>query len=163
MELSGKIHALPKLAKLLIGFFMLTLSFGYFVGLRFIQENTNYTTNGIEEQYIGNEGDEHAAVMKFKKSEKEIISMVHNHVISMSFIFLLLGVILLITSLPAWLKKILIIEPFLSIILTFGGIWLLWSGIIWFKYIVIISGILLTLSFFTSVLLILQQLLKKSS
>ena len=109
MELNGKIHELPKLAKLLIGFFIVTLSFGYFVGLRFVQENTKYTTQGIEEQYIGNEGDENAEVMKFKKSEKEIIGMIHNHVISMSFIFLIVGAILLITSLPARLKKILII------------------------------------------------------
>ena len=163
MELNGKIHDLPKLAKLLLGFFIVTLSLGYFVGLRFIQENTNYTTNGIEEQYLGNEANENAAIMKFKKSEKEIISMVHNHVISMSFIFLLLGSLLLITSLPVWLKKILIIEPFLSIILTFGGIWMLWSGVVWFKYIIIVSGSMLTLTFCASVLLIFQQLLKKNS
>lgn len=162
MELNGKIHELPKLAKLLIGVFIVTLSFGYFVGLRFVQENTNYTTQGIEEQYIGNEGDENAEVMKFKKSEKEIIGMIHNHVISMSFIFLIVGAILLITSLPEKLKKILIIEPFISILLTFGGIWLLWSGVVWFKYIIIISGILLTFTFCVSVLLILQQLLKRS-
>jgi hypothetical protein len=163
MELHGKIHELSKQAKLLIGFFIVTLSFGYFVGLRFVQENTNYTTNGIEEHYTGNENDENAAIMKFKKSEKEIISMVHNHVISMSVIFLILGAILLITSLPNKLKKVLIIEPFISILLTFGGIWLMWSGVLWFKYIVIISGILLTLTFSVSVIFILMQLFKKNS
>ena len=162
MELHGKIHELPKLAKYLLGFFIITLSFGYFVGLRFVQENTNYTTQGIEEQYNGNEKDENAEVMKFKKSEKEIISMVHNHVISMSVIFLLLGAILLLTSLPQKFKKILIIEPFISIILTFGGIWLMWSGVLWFKYVVIASGILLTLTFTTSILLILMQLFKRT-
>jgi hypothetical protein len=161
MELHGKIHTLPKQAKLLIGFFIVTLSFGYFIGLRFVQENTNYTTNGIEEHYNGNENDENATEMKFKKSEKEIISMVHNHVISLSVIFLMLGGVLLITSLPNKLKKVLIIEPFVSIILTFGGIWLLWSGVLWFKYVVIISGILLTLTFATSVFLIGLQLLKR--
>jgi len=160
--LHGKIHQLPKPAKLLVGFFILTLSFGYFVGLRFVNENTNSTVEGIEEHYLGNEADEEAEVMKFKKAEKEIITTVHNHVISMSLIFLALGGILLLTSLPQKLKKFLIVEPFISIILTFGGIWLLWSGVLWFKYIVIFSGILLTLTFTTSVLLILLQLLKKN-
>ncbi len=163
MELHGKIHILPKPAKLLIGFFIVTLSFGYFTGLRFVNENTNSTTIGIEEHYLGNETDENAEIMKFKKSEKEIISMVHNHVISMSVIFLLLGVILLMTSLPTKLKKFLIVEPFISIILTFGGIWLMWSGILWLKYIVIVSGIMLTLTFTISSVFVLFQLFKKKN
>ena len=156
----GKIHTLPKPAKLLVGFFILTLSFGFYTGLRFVNENTNNTTQGIEEHYLGNEADENADVMRFKKSEKEIITTVHNHVISMSMIFLVLGVILLLTSIPEKLKKILIIEPFISIVLTFGGIWLMWSGVLWFKYIIICSGILLTLTYTTSVVLILVQLFK---
>lgn len=163
MELQGKIHELPKTAKLLVGFFILTLSFGYFTGLRFVNENTNNTTQGIEEHYMGNAADEDASVMKFKKTEKEIITTVHNHVISMALIFLALGVILLLTSIPKKLKKFLIVEPFISIILTFGGIWLMWSGVLWFKYVVIFSGILLTLTYTTSVILILIQLIKKKA
>lgn len=163
MELYGKIHQLPKPAKLLVGFFIITLSFGYFTGLRFVNESTNATVNGVEEHYLGNEHDEDAEIMKFKKAEKEIITTVHNHVISMSLIFLVLGVILLLTSIPKGLKKFLMVEPFISILLTFGGIWLLWSGVIWFKYIIIFSGILLTLTFTTSVVLILLQLVKKSN
>ena len=151
MELQGKIHELPKSAKLLLGFFILTLSFGYYTGLRFVNENTNSTTQGIEEHYLGNEGDESATEMKFKKTEKEIITTVHNHVVSMALIFLALGVILLLTSIPKKLKQFLIVEPFISIVLTFGGIWLMWSGVLWFKYIVIFSGILLTITFTTSI------------
>ena len=146
-----------------MGFFILTLSFGFYTGLRFVNENTGNTTQGIEEHYLGNEEDEDADVMRFKKTEKEIITTVHNHVTSMSLIFLALGCILLITSIPAKLKKFLIIEPFISILLTFGGIWLMWSGVLWFKYIIIFSGILLTLTFTTSVVLILLQLFKKNS
>ncbi len=162
MELHGKIHQLPKPAKLLVGFFVLTLSFGYFTGLRFVNENTGNTTKGIEEHYLGNEDNEEADVMRFKKSEKEIITTVHNHVTSMSLIFLALGSILLITSVNPRLKKFLIVEPFVSIVLTFGGIWLMWSGVLWFKYIIICSGILLTLTFTTSVILIVSQLFKKA-
>ena len=161
MELHGKIHELPKAAKLLVGFFILTLSFGYYTGLRFVGENTGNTTQGIEEHYMGNEANEDAIEMKFKKSEKEIISIVHDHVIGMAVIFLVLGAILLMTSLPPKLKKFLIVEPFISIILTFGGIWLMWSGVLWLKYVIIFSGVLLTLTYTTSVILILQQLFKK--
>lgn len=161
MELHGMIHTLPNQLKLLIGAFIITLSFGYYTGLKFVGENTDNTTQGIEEHYLGNEDIEDSDEMKFKKSEKEIISMVHNHVISMAIIFLLLGTILTITSINPLLKKILIVEPFLSIILTFGGIWLMWSGMLWMKYVVIVSGIFLTISFTVSVVLIFLQLLKK--
>jgi len=161
LELHGKIHEFPKQAKLLIGAFIITLSFGYYTGLRFVNENTSNTTQGIEEHYMGNEADENADVMKFKKTEKEIITTVHNHVVSMSLIFLALGGILLISSINPMLKKFLMIEPFVSIILTFGGIWLMWSGVLWFKYVIICSGILLTLTFTTSAVLIISQLFKK--
>lgn len=163
MDLHGKIHQMPVLAKLLIGCFVITLSFGYFTGLLFVKENTQITVEGVEEHYLGNEQDENAEIMKFKKSEKEIVTTIHNHVISMSLIFLALGVIILTTSLNNKLKKVLIVEPFVSILLTFGGIWLLWEGILWFKYIVMISGMLLTITFTTSVLLILMQLIKKQA
>ena len=104
---------------------------------------------------------ENSDPLKYKKSEQEIISIVHAHVISFSLIFLLLGVIVMLTSIPVWLKKILIIEPFISIVLTFGGIWMLWKDITWMKYIVMCSGILLTITFSLSVLIVIQQLLKK--
>jgi len=162
LELHGKIHQLPKPAKLLVGFFIVTLSFGFYTGLRFVNENTNNTTQGIEEHYLGNEDDEDAEIMRFKKSEKEIITTVHNHVVSMSLIFLALGSILLITSLNPILKKVLMIEPFVSVVLTFGGIWLMWSGVLWFKYIIICSGILMTITYSVSAALILFQLIKKS-
>ena len=161
MNLEGKIHSFTKPTKLLIGFFIVTLSFGYFTGVYYINQNTHFETKGVEEHYLGNEDDENAEEMKFKKPEKDIINMIHNHVMSMSIIFVLLGVILLTTSIHPLLKKFLIIEPFISIILTFGGIWMLWKGLVWMKYVVMISGSLLTVVFTLSVILILYQLIKK--
>tara|TARA_R110001592_G_scaffold5046_2_gene27960 strand:- start:3858 stop:4346 length:489 start_codon:yes stop_codon:yes gene_type:complete len=161
MELNGLIYKIPKQAKVLIACFVVTLSFGFYTGLLFVNENTNSTINGIEEQYLGNEADENAVEMKFKKPLKEIITLVHNHVLSMSVIFFLIGGLLLLTSGPMLLKKILIVEPFISLLLTFGGIWVMWSGVLWFKYVIIISGILMALTFTLSVIIILSQLLKK--
>ncbi len=160
MQLNGLIYTLPKELKLLIGVFVIVLSIGFFTGLLFVSDTSSVNPNGIEEQYLGNETDEEAAVMKFKKSDKEMLSLVHNHVLSMSIIFFLLGVILSITQLQKKLKLFLMIEPFLSIILTFGGIYLLWKGLIWMKYIVMISGTLMALTFAFSVGVILFQLIR---
>lgn len=161
MQLNGLIYTLPKEIKLLITGFVIVLSVGFYTGLLFVGETSTANPNGIEEQYLGNEDDENAEVMRFKKSDKEMLTLVHNHILSMSIIFFLLGGIVSITKLNNKLKLILIIEPFASVILTFGGLYLLWTGILWMKYIVMISGILMTVTFTASVIVILRQLLRK--
>ena len=159
MQLDGLIYTLPKNLKLLIGAFIIVLSIGFFTGLLFVGETSSTNPKGIEEQYLGNEEDEGALIMKFKKSEKEMLTLVHTHVLSMSIIFFLTGLILAITKLNKKLKLSLMIEPFLSVVLTFGGLYFLWKGLLWMKYVVIISGTLMTLSFTLAVCIIMYQLL----
>jgi len=163
MKLNGLIYTLPKELKLLIGAFVIVLSIGFFTGLLFVSDTSSANPNGIEEQYLGNEADEEAKVMKFKKSDKEMLSMVHNHILSMSIIFFLVGLLVCITDLKKKVKLFLMIEPFVSVLLTFGGIYLLWKGFTWMKYIVMISGTLMTLTFALSVLIIFIQLFKKKA
>ncbi len=159
MIMQRTIHVLPKNVKVFIVLFLIALSFGFFTGFSFLHMTTSLTPDGIEKHYIGNEDDEDAEEMIFKKSERAILNIIHTHVLSMSLIFLALGSILITTSVNQKLKTFLLIEPFVSIILTFGGIWILWKGILWFKYIVMLSGILLTGSFILIVCLILWQLI----
>lgn len=163
MQLNGLILTLPKELKLLIGAFIIVLSIGFYTGLLFVGETSSANPNGIEEQYLGNEADENATVMHFKKSDKEMLTLVHNHILSMSIIFFLVGLLVAITKLNKKLKLFLMIEPFISVILTFGGLYLLWHEVLWMKYIVMFSGILMTLSFTVSVIIILKQLLQKSN
>lgn len=157
MQLNGLIYTFPKELKLLIAAFVVMLSIGFFTGLLFVGETSTANPNGIEEQYLGNELDEDATVMKFKKSEKEMLTLVHNHVLSMSIIFFLVGLILSTTKLNMKLKTFLMIEPFISVILTFGGIFMLWKGFLWMKYIVMFSGTLMTLTYTFAVAIILKQ------
>ena len=162
MPLNGYIFLLPKEIKLLIGVFVIVLSIGFFSGLLFVGETSSANPNGIEEQYLGNEHDEDAEVMKFKKSKKEMLSLVHSHVLSMSIIFFLLALIVSITKLKKQLKTFLMVEPLISVVLTFGGLYFLWTGILWMKYVVMFSGTLMTLSFLLSVLIILKQIFQKT-
>lgn len=161
MQLNGLIQTLPKELKLLIAAFIIVLSIGFYTGLLFVGETSSASPNGIEEQYLGNETDEDTMVMKFKKSEKEMLSLVHNHVLSMSIIFFLVGLLLSIVKLNKILKLFLMIEPFVSVILTFGGIYLLWTGLLWMKYVVMFSGIAMVLTFTVSTIIILSQLFAK--
>jgi hypothetical protein len=161
MDLNGLLFTFPKEIKLLIGTFLVVLSIGFYTGLLFVSETSSANPNGIEEHYLGNEDIEDAEIMKFKKSPREMLTTVHSHILSMSLIFFLLGLILAVTKLNTNLKLFLIIEPFVSVLLTFGGIYFLWKGMSWFKYLVMFSGTLMTLTFTISTFIIFLQLFKK--
>ena len=163
MELNGRIYQLPKELKLLIGTFIIVLSIGFYSGLFFVNETTSASPIGIEQNYLGNESDEDAQVMKFKKSKREMLSIVHSHILSMSLIFFLVGVLLSITKLPISLKLFLMIEPFFSVMATFGGIYYLWKGMLFMKYIIMISGAFMTISFTIAIGVILFQLIKSQN
>lgn len=160
MQLNGLIFQLPKELKVLIGVFLIVLTVGFFSGLLFVGETSTMQPDGIEEQFLGNEHDEEAEVMKFKKNEKEMLTLIHNHVLSMSIIFFLTGLILCLTKLNSRFKNFLLIEPFVSVIITFGGLYFLWTGISWMKYIVILSGTLMCFCFVVSVAIIGFQITK---
>lgn len=159
MKIEGLIFQLPREIKMLIAAFCIVLSLGFFSGLMFVNETSSLNPSGIEENYLGNESDEEPMMMKFEKSEREMLSIIHSHILSMSVIFLLVGIILSLTKINMTLKLFLLIEPFVSVILTFGGLFFLWKKILWMKYIVMFSGILMTISFLISIMIILFQLL----
>jgi len=158
MQSNGLIHKLSKEIKLLITAFVIVMSVGFYSGLLFVNETSSVSPIGIQENYIGNENDEEAQEMKFKKSEREMLSIIHSHILSMSMIFFLVGLLVSITSLKKSLKIFIMVEPFFSILLTFGGLYLLWKGLLWMKYIVMFSGGLMTLSFTVAILIILKEL-----
>ena len=162
MQIKGLIHSFPKQVKMLIGAFLITLSVGFYGSIKFVNLTTNSTPQGVEENYLGNENDEEATVMKFKKSEREILTIIHGHILSLSVIFLLLGALVAMTNLPDKWQSYIIVEPFLSILLTFGGIYFLWNGHVWCKYVIIISGILMTLSFLAGTFSVFYALIKPS-
>ena len=157
MILRGLIYQFPKEIKLLIIAFVCTLSIGFYSGISFVRSTTNANPTGIEQRYLGNEDDENATKMMFKKSEGEIMTTIHSHILSLSIIFFLLAIILSTTDISHKLKIFLMIEPFLSLVLTFGGIYFLWKEIFWMKYVIIFSGFLMTATYTASVLIILKQ------
>lgn len=163
MQYNGLLLRLPKEIKSFLAIFVIVLSAGYITGLLFVDQTETTTPSGIEENYLGNEDDPDAAVMKFEKGEREMLTIIHTHILSISFIFFLLGAIMVFTQLPQKLKFFLILEPFFSILVTFGGIYFVWKGVEWMKYVVLISGLLMTVIFITSVLIVLYQLLFKKA
>ena len=161
MVLKGLIYQFPKEIKLIIVAFVCTLSIGFYSGISFVRSTTNANPSGIEQRYLGNEDDENATKMMFKKSEGEIMTTIHSHILSLSVIFFLISIILSTTEINQKLKLFLMIEPFLSLVLTFGGIYFLWKEIFWMKYVIMFSGFLMTATYSASIFIILKQLLSK--
>ncbi len=163
MKLEGLIYSLPKIFKRTILAFVITLNIGFFTGLFFIENTTKMEPVGIQEQYLGNENNADAVDMKFKKPKKEMLTLIHNHILSLSVLFFMMSSLLAITGINKKLKSFLMIEPFISLLVTFGGLYIVWCGVLWFSYIVIISGTLMTLSFLAGSIIIILELFKKST
>lgn len=158
MNWNIKLHEFPSTLKRLIFWFIMVMFFGYGISISFLYQTTNFDSKGIEENYNGNEEDEDAEVLKFKKSSYEMKTNIHNHLFSMAVLVFIIGGFLYFTSINENLKSFLIIEPMISIIVTFGSILLMWNGHIIFKYIAMISGTLMHFSFILSLLLSLREL-----
>jgi hypothetical protein len=154
------IARLPKPVKFFLVAFLVALSVGYFTGINFVRVTESSTPKGVVENYNGNEDVPEATTMKFKKGKREMLTIIHTHILSISFIFFLLGILVWGTDQSIWLKSFLTIEPFISVLTTFGGIYMLWLGYSFFSYVVIFSGILMTLSYILGVLVVTKDLLK---
>lgn len=163
MVLKGLIFQFPKEIKLLIVAFVCTLSIGFYSGISFVRSTTNANPTGIEQRYLGNEDDENATKMMFKKSEGEIMTTVHSHILSLSVIFFMISLLLSTTDISQKLKLFLMIEPFFSLVFTFGGIYLLWKDLHFMKYVIMISGFFMTATYTASIFIILKQALKKTN
>jgi hypothetical protein len=154
------ITRLTKPVKFFLVAFLVALTVGYFTGINFVRVTESSTPKGVVENYNGNEDVPEATTMKFKKGKREMLTIIHTHILSISFIFFLLGILVWGTDQSIWIKSFLTIEPFISVLTTFGGIYMLWLGYSFFSYIVVFSGILMTLSYILGVLVVMKDLLK---
>jgi hypothetical protein len=155
------IEELAKPLKRMLFLFVVTISLGYGFGLRYLFLTTEANTTTLQENYLGNEDNEDAEVMKFKKTEKSILTFLHTHLLSMGSLQLALSLLLYFSKLPIKIKNFLAIEPFVSMLITFSGIYILWLGVEELKYVVIFSGMLFHTSFVLSLVLLGVKLLRK--
>ena len=153
-----QLHTLPKLLKRTLTVFLLVLSFGYFSGLNLLKHTTEFKAVGVEQNVLGNEIDEQAEELHFKMSERELQGMIHNHVVSLAVLFLILALMFYFSSYSQFTKQFFMLEPMISLVVTFGGLWLLWLGASWMKYIIMCSGILMHCSLIAIIILLLKDL-----
>lgn len=141
--------------KIFLSIFLIVLSVGVSFGLVFLYHTTSYDKDITSERLIDTKEfvEEDFGINESKaKSTGEILMTTHNHILGFAFIFFLTGGIFYFNSLVSnfW-KTILISEPLVSTVVSFGSLWLVrFWGSDWI-YLTILSAILMYTSFFLMV------------
>ncbi len=158
-----KLYQLPRAIKLLLMLTVLNLTVGVGIGLYYVSNTTHLSPEGTAEQFRGSSVDNNFDIPeKFPKPTSELLTTTHNHIISMTFIFFIMGGIFYFNSIiTGFWKSFFIAEPFFSILATFGGIWLIRFIHSSFSYLVMVSGVLMYLSFFIMAGAIIYELSSK--
>lgn len=158
-----KIYQFPTQLKKLIAALLVSLTFGVLIGLGFLYYTTSYSTQGAIERYNGSQVSEGFEIAEnYPKPISEIFITTHNHVIAFTLIFTVVCFIIYFSSIlnSNW-KTFFLIEPFISIIISFGSLWLMRFVNANFVYLMAISSTLIYLSYFTMVGLILYEIIFK--
>jgi len=149
-------------AKAFLSFFLITMLIGILTGLGYIYYTTNMNPSGTVEHYNGSEVLDDEIPEEFPKPLEEMILSTHAHVNSFALISLIIGVIFYFNSLiSGTLKLILMIEPFISILITFLSLWGLRYINDQFVYVVIISSFIMYLFWIVMIIISLYELLKR--
>ncbi len=158
------LYKLDKTFRHFLASFILLLSVAVSTGLLFVYQTTSIETEGIIERYNGSEVDEDFAIPEeFPKSIFEMLLNTHNHLFGFAFIFLCVGTLFYFnTVITSGWKYFLLVEPFFSILLTFGGLWLVRFVDTSFVLLVFISAILTYLSYYIICFILLYELIIKA-
>ena len=148
-----ELNTLDKILKNFLTSYLIVLTIGVSIGLAFVNQTTRMTPDGAVERFNGSQEtfeDDFEIRENYAKSFSEMLMTTHNHIIGFSFIFFTTGLIFYFNSIvKGFWKTFLLIEPFFSIILSFGSIWGMRFVHDGFVYITVISATLMYISFFT--------------
>ncbi len=144
---------LEKTLKIFLLSYTILLTIGVSVGLFYLANTTSMTTEGTVNRFKGSDSlldDKFEIQEYYPKPITEMLITTHNHILGLGFVFFTIGLIFYFNSyIDGWLKFFLMIEPIISILLTFGSLWLVRFVAKEFVYLTFISSIIMYLSFYT--------------
>tara|TARA_B100000131_G_C17953599_1_gene547466 strand:- start:53 stop:556 length:504 start_codon:yes stop_codon:yes gene_type:complete len=159
-----KLKDLDQTAKTFLSFFLITMLVGVFTGLGYIYYTTDMNPSGTVEHYNGSQVlSDDEIPEEFAKPLEGMILTTHAHVNSFALISLAIGLIFYFNSyISGKLKLFIMIEPFISTLITFSSLWLLRYINELFVYIVMISSFLMYLFWIIMISVCLYELNKKN-
>jgi hypothetical protein len=134
---------------------------GYSTGLLYVRHTTGMTPPGISEQYRGSDTTAVTeAAMKFPKSYAEMLNITHTHLLGMLVIFVLSGAALALCERPSerW-RRLLIIEPFAALLVSFSAMWLMRYVDPRFSWLLMLSSGIMAITFYVQSFWVLRELL----
>ena len=149
--------------KLLIIAFTICLVVGVSIGLVYIYTTESTSAAGTIEHYRGSDvtGD-FDIPDKYPKTFEGMLLTTHTHVIAFAIIFLILGLFWAMNSIVVgWWKLFFLVEPFVSVLITFLSLWGIRYVSDSFSYISMVFGILTYTSFYLMAWIILLDLLNR--
>jgi len=149
--------------KLLIVAFTICLVVGVSIGLVYIYTTESTSAAGTIEHYRGSDvtGD-FDIPDKYPKTFEGMLLTTHTHVIAFAIIFLILGLFWAMNSIVVgWWKLFFLVEPFVSVLITFLSLWGIRYVSDSFSYISMVFGILTYTSFYLMAWIILLDLLNR--
>jgi len=160
-----QLYQLDKNLKKFIALFLTILTIGMMVGLVYLNLTTDMSIDGTKERWNGTEDEkiiEFEIPDEYPKSISQMLVTTHTHVISFTLIFGIVGFLFYFNSvIGGFWKKFLMIEPLISVVITFGSIWLMRFIEESFVYLTILSATIMYISFFFVVFTMLFELLLK--
>jgi hypothetical protein len=137
---------------------------GYTTSLIFIRHTTGMTPAGVVTRYRGSDPDAAEGAMQFAKSFSEMLTVTHTHLFSMAAIFVLSGLGLALCTRPSerW-RRILIVEPFVALLVSFSAMWLMRYADPRFSWLLAVSSGLMAITFYVQSFFILRELMTRSS
>ena len=159
-----KLKDLDQIAKIFLSFFLITMLIGIFTGLGYIYYTTDMNPDGTIEHYKGSKVLDDEIPEEFPKPLEGMILTTHAHVNSFALISLVIGMIFYFNSyINGKLKLLLMIEPFVSTIITFTSLWFLRYMNDQFVYIVMISSFLMYLFWAIMILISFYELNQRNN
>lgn len=132
---------------------------GYSTSLLFVWQTTRLHPAGIAERYRGADPAAAEGAMVFPKSFPEMLTLTHTHLFAMAAIFALSGLSLALCARPSsrW-RTILIVEPFVAILVSFGSMWLMRYVAPGFSWLLALSSTTMAIAFYAQAWFILREL-----
>jgi hypothetical protein len=136
---------------------------GYTTSLVFIRHTTGMTAAGVATRYRGSDPDAAEGSMQFAKSFSEMLTVTHTHLFSMAAIFVFSGLALALCVRPSeWWRRILIIEPFVALLVSFSAMWLMRYVDARFSWLLGLSSGIMAVTFYVQSFFILRELMTRS-
>jgi hypothetical protein len=132
---------------------------GYTTSLIFVRHTTGLTAAGVATRYRGSDPEAAEGAMQFAKSFSEMLTVTHTHLFSMATIFVVSGLSLALCTRPAerW-RRILIVEPFVALLVSFSAMWLMRYADARFSWLLGISSTIMAATFYLQSFYIVREL-----